>query len=123
MTRLLPRLALASALACALAPALTPVLTIAPLLMLAGCDDLSAPKAGPTASVEVLPGTVSDAMLNTDRSQAQPPLAPAAISPADKDKKANGAAASEAAPDASAAAEPGPDTEAAPVVPPKTAAP
>ncbi len=107
MTRLLPRLAPVSALASVL------------LLMLAGCDGLSAPKAGPTASGVVLPGTVSDAMLNTDRSQAQPPLAPAAISPANKDRKANGAAASEAASDASAAAETGPETEVSPVLPQK----
>lgn len=102
-------------------PVLTFALMAGPLLLLAGCDSLSAPKAGPTARGEVLPGTVSDAMLNTDRSQAQPPLAPVAKSPADKDKTVDGAATSlsDAASDASAPAESGPAAEASPVEPPK----
>ena len=94
-------------------------LALAPMLMLAGCDSLTAPKAGPTASGEVLPGTVSDAMLSTDRSQAQPPLAPVANSPADKDKKANGASQSEAAPNASAPAVASPSADAPQGAPPK----
>lgn len=97
----------------------TLALALAPLLLLAGCDSLTAPKAGPTASGEVLPGTVSDAMLNTDRSQAQPPLTPVANSPAEKDKKADGASQSEAAPDASAAADAIPSADAPQVAPPK----
>lgn len=102
-------------------PVLTFALMIGPLAALTGCDSFSAPKAGPTASGEVLPGTVSDAMLSTDRSQAQPPLAPVANSPADNDKTVDGAtkSSSDAAPDASAAAETGLTTEAAPMVPPK----
>lgn len=101
-------------------PVLTFALMIGPLAVLTGCDSFSAPKAGPTASGEVLPGTVSDAMLSTDRSQAQPPLAPVANSPADKDKTVDGAkSSSDAAPDASAAAETGLANEAAPMVPPK----
>jgi hypothetical protein len=94
-------------------------LAFAPLLMLAGCDSLTAPKAGPTASGEVMPGTVTDAMLDTDRSQAQPPLAPVANSPAEKGKKADGATASEAAPDSSAAAEANPSADVPQAAPPK----
>ena len=97
----------------------TLALALAPLLMLAGCDSLTAPKAGPTASGEVLPGTISDAMLNTDRSQAQPPLAPVANSPAAEDKKADGASQSEAAPDASAGADSSPNADASQAAPPK----
>lgn len=97
----------------------TLALALAPLLMLAGCDNLTAPKAGPTASGEVLPGTVSDAMLNTDRSQAQPPLAPVANNPAEKDKEGEGATASEATPDASMAAEADPTAEVPQTTPPK----
>jgi len=87
MTRTLPPVALG--------------LLLGPLLLLAGCDQLSAPKAGPTASGEVLPGTVSDAMLNTDQSQAEAPLAPVANSAPGKDAGKSGAAASESAPDTS----------------------
>lgn len=79
-------------------------LALGPLLLLAGCDQFSAPKAGPTASGEVLPGTVSDAMLNIDRTQAEAPLAPAARSVAVKDVGASGAAVLEPTPDASGAA-------------------
>jgi len=88
--------------------ALVPVLMA--LLMLAGCGQSSSPQAGPTASGEILPGTISDAMLETDRSQASAPLAPAAHSgtgrtdasatgsdaAADSDPAAEGAAAVEA---------------------------
>ncbi len=97
----------------------TLALALAPLLMLAGCDSLTAPKAGPTASGEVLPGTVSDAMLNTDRSQAQPALAPVANSPAGKDQKAEDASQSEAAPDASAATDAGQSADEPQAAPPK----
>lgn len=48
-------------------------LAAATALTLAGCKEQSEVKA-PAASGEVLPGTVSDAMLDTDQSQAQAPV-------------------------------------------------
>lgn len=53
---------------------------LALLLALSACNTSSAPQASSTASGEILPGSVSDAMLETDRSQAQAPLAPVAQS-------------------------------------------
>jgi hypothetical protein len=93
-------------------PPLALGLMLSPLLMLAGCGQSSVPKAGGTASGDVLPGTVSDAMLNTDRSQAQAPLAPAVHSTGTKAEAGAGADASEAAPDTEAAAETPPVAEA-----------
>lgn len=72
---------------------------LAPLLLLASCGKSSAPQAASTASGEILPGSVSDAMLDTDRSQAQPPLAPAAHSAAKKVDSNASAEASETATD------------------------
>lgn len=46
-----------------------------PLLALGACDR-AAPQKTTGPSGRVLPGTVSDAMLDTDRLQAQAPLAP-----------------------------------------------
>ena len=54
-------------------------IALAPLL-LCSCGKSAGPQAGPTASGEILPGTVSDAMLDTDRSQAEAPVAPTAHS-------------------------------------------
>ncbi len=87
------------------------ILALAPLLLLGACGKSSAPQASSTASGEILPGSVSDAMLETDRSQAQAPLAPAAHSSAAKaDSSATGdssaAAADAAAPTEAAAADP-----------------
>jgi len=79
-------------------------LVLSPLLLLAGCGKPSAPQAGPTASGEVLPGTVSDAMLDTDRSRAEAPLAPGAANAASKAGASAAAAASAPAADASAGA-------------------
>jgi hypothetical protein len=92
-------------------PPLALGLVLYPLLMLGGCDQQSGTQAGPTASGEILPGTVSDAMLNTDRSQAEPPLAPAAQSSINGSGSATAASASEAAADASSGAEGVPVTE------------
>lgn len=79
------------------------ILALAPLLLLLGaCGKSSAPQAGSTASGEILPGSVSDAMLDTDRSQAQPPLAPAAHSAAPRTDSGASADASETATDAAA---------------------
>lgn len=81
---------------------IAPALALGALMMLAGCDAAFAPKAGPTASGEVLPSTVSDAMLNTDRSQAEAPLAPAAPTAADKTNRPMAASDPAADPDAPA---------------------
>jgi hypothetical protein len=64
MTRFLPNAALAAALA--------------QLLLLSGCGTSNTPQAASTASGEILPGSISDAMLDTSGSQAEAPLAPAA---------------------------------------------
>ncbi len=64
MTRLLPTIALAAALAT--------------VLLLGACGTSTAPQAGSTASGEILPGSVSDAMLDTSGSKAEAPLAPVA---------------------------------------------
>ena len=106
MTRKLPLLALG--------------MVLTPMLMLTGCGQSSSPKSGGTASGDVLSGTVSDAMLNTDSSQAEAPLAPAMHSAGSKAEAGSGTEASEAAPDASAAAETLPVAEAP--APPKPAA-
>jgi hypothetical protein len=79
-------------------------LALGSLLALGGCGKAAGPQAGPTANGEVLPGSVSDAMLDTDRSQATAPLAPAARSPLEKsDTAGTGVSASEAASDSTAA--------------------
>lgn len=83
-------------------PSRSLVCALAPLLLLGGCGKSSAPQAGPTASGEILPGSVSDAMLDTDRSQAQAPLAPAAHSAAAKVEASTAAEATDAAGDAAA---------------------
>ncbi|WP_298192097.1 hypothetical protein [Novosphingobium sp.] len=88
------------------------VVVLAPVLLLGACGKSSAPQAGPTASGEVLPGTVSDAMLETDRSQALAPLAPAAHSAAARPDASTAADASEAASDPAAPAEATPAGEA-----------
>jgi hypothetical protein len=44
-------------------------------LALTGCNKAAPPPAGKAAG-EVMPGTISDAMLDLDRSQAQAPLQP-----------------------------------------------
>lgn len=60
------------------------VLAFVPLLLLGACKSSSGPQAASTASGEILPGSVSDAMLETDRSQAQAPLAPTSHGAASK---------------------------------------
>jgi hypothetical protein len=46
------------------------------LVLLAGCEKAAQPPAGKAAGAQVLPGTISDSMLDVDRSQSQPLLAP-----------------------------------------------
>lgn len=50
------------------------VITIA--LALAACDKAADKSTGGTADGEILPGSVSDAMLPLDSVRSQPPLAP-----------------------------------------------
>ena len=47
------------------------------VMPLGGCGKAPAPPAGKAAGAQVLPGTISDSMLNLDQSQAQPLLQPA----------------------------------------------
>ncbi len=72
------------------------------VLMLGSCSKTANPPPGHAAGGEVLPGTISDAMLETDRSRAQPLLQPAPRTRA-TDSDTSGAA-SDAAPDEAAAA-------------------
>ena len=103
-------------------PPLAIGLALSPLLALASCNKQSAVQAGSAASGEVMPATVTDAMLNTDRSQAEAPIAPAARSPGDVADAAPAASASDPAPETSAAdadaVQPA-EGAAAPVAPPK----
>lgn len=45
--------------------------------LLGGCGKAPAPPAGKAAGAQVLPGTISDSMLDLDKSQSQPLLQPA----------------------------------------------
>ena len=75
-------------------------------LSLGACNKQDATRDA-NASGEILPGSISDAMLPEDRLTSQPPLAPQAARPG---KAAATAAAAEAttAPDAAVPAEPAP---------------
>lgn len=90
------------------------MVVLAPLLLLGACGTSSAPQASSTASGEILPGSVSDAMLDTDRSQALAPLAPAAHSVAAKVDPGESAAASDAAADTAIATDAAPGTASTP---------
>jgi hypothetical protein len=85
-----------------LLPSRSVAVVLVPLLALGACNSASTPQASSTASGEILPGSVSDAMLDTDRSQAQAPLAPAARSAAAKVDDGASADASDAAADPAA---------------------
>lgn len=78
------------------------VFALASVLLLGGCGTSSAPQASATASGEILPASVSDAMLETDRSQAKAPLAPAAHSAAAKAEASTAAESSDSASDTTA---------------------
>ena len=88
-----------------LPPSKSQIVAIAPLLLLCACGTSSSPQAASTATGEILPGSVSDAMLDTDRSQAQAPLAPSAYRGAPKAEFSVSADASEIAVDAAGPAE------------------
>ncbi|ABD24542.1 hypothetical protein Saro_0093 [Novosphingobium aromaticivorans DSM 12444] len=62
-------------------------------LLVAGCNR-KADEGKAAAGAEVLPGSISDAMIDLDTSTASPPLAPVK---AQGSRKAEGASASEAA--------------------------
>ncbi|NLR39523.1 hypothetical protein [Novosphingobium sp. ERW19] len=76
------------------------VLPLALGLALGGCGKKADDKAAAAAGAEVLPGTISDDMIDLDTSTASPPLAPART---EKKKKAAAPSASEAAAEAPAA--------------------
>jgi hypothetical protein len=72
-------------------------------LALSACSKPAPPPAGKAAGGEVQPGTISDAMLNLDQSQAQAPLQPVQdrhATAADIMGDASGAASDAAAPEA-----------------------
>ncbi len=74
-------------------------LTLLPLalgLALGGCGKKADDKAATAAGAEVLPGTISDEMIDLDTSTASPPLAPVRT----EKKKAAAPSASEAAAEA-----------------------
>ena len=50
------------------------ILALAPLALLAACNEDTPVDDGRSASGEVLEGTISDAMLPLDRVQSEPPL-------------------------------------------------
>ncbi|WP_225010032.1 hypothetical protein [Novosphingobium percolationis] len=93
------------------------LLLLAPLalgLALGGCGRKDADKGAKAAGGEVLPGTVSDAMIDLDTSTATPPMQAARPSSAAKADKAPAADASAAADEAAPAADAAP----APAAPP-----
>jgi hypothetical protein len=53
-----------------------PIIAALVLLALGGCSKSAPPPAGKAAGAQVLPGSISDAMLDVDTSQAQPLLQP-----------------------------------------------
>jgi hypothetical protein len=53
-------------------------LTLAPTLLIAGCGETKAPAGKGQAAGEILPGSVSDAMVPLDTVRSQAPLAPRA---------------------------------------------
>lgn len=87
---------------------------------LVGCGGKGEDKGAKAAGGEVLPGTISDAMIDTSHSQAQAPLMPAKV---DKPKiDLPGADASDAAEAPAAEPAPTPTETAKPVAAPKPAA-
>ena len=94
-------------------PVVAPLAAIALLSVIAlgGCKK-DAPTQATAASGQILPGSISDAMVPEDQLTSQPPLAPQTTRPGKATAGANAtdaAAANEAAPaDAAPAAEPAP---------------
>jgi len=69
-------------------------------LTVTGCNKKVDDSTGAAATGEVLPGSISDAMIDLDTSTASPPMAAVKVSP----EKAGAARSSEAAQDAEPAA-------------------
>lgn len=92
------------------------ILALAPVCFIGACNQTAPKQAGGTAGGEVLPGSVSDAMLQLDTLRSQPPLAPRVEStgrPAEKGARSSGAARTSSAPAAEAPAAAEPAVEAA----------
>lgn len=85
-----------------------PAIAVSCALLLTACKQEQADPNAKAAGGEVLPGSVSDAMIDLDRSTAIAPVLPAS-GPANKDKAAPPAAEETAA---SATASPSADAEA-----------
>ena len=85
-----------------------PLLSLA--LMLAACGGAKKDEGAGTAAGEILPGSVSDAMLPLDTVRSQAPLAPKVESTGAADATEASAAASDAAPTAEAPAAEAPAT-------------
>lgn len=75
-------------------------------LMLCGCNNDASKQS--VATGEILPGSISDAMVPEDQLTSQPPLAPQTARAAKKDATpdATGAASDQAAPEAAPADQP-----------------
>lgn len=73
-------------------------------VLLAACGGAKKDEGAGTAAGEILPGSVSDAMLPLDTVRSQAPLAPKAESTGSSDQAEASAAASDAAPAAEAPA-------------------
>ncbi|WP_298282111.1 hypothetical protein [Novosphingobium sp.] len=80
-------------------------IVLALCVALAACDQQGGDKSAPAGSGEVLPGSISDDMIDLDTSTAAPPLAPAKAKAAAKSAPDASSAASEPEPAAAAAAE------------------
>lgn len=86
------------------APRLWFVALLSLALALAGCGDKAAQQApGKAAGGEVLPGTISDAMINVDQSRVQAPVEPSRVTAKTADdfmgaEPSDSAAADDAAP-------------------------
>ncbi len=91
------------------------------MLALAACNGEKTSAAAGSAGGEILPGSVSDAMLPVDSVRSQPPLAPKGNDEGDKDGKKDGKKPGKPQPSAKAAepaAPPEPPASPAPVVKP-----
>ena len=89
---------------------LAPLAPLVAALLLAGCNGDQAPAEEGAASGEILPGSISDAMIPTDTVQSQPPLmapepAGAGATPEDGAEGEESASEDDAAPDAAAPAQ------------------
>lgn len=96
-----------------------PILCLAPLLALAACKGGDDTALKDKAGGEILPGSVSDAMLPLDTVRSQPPLAPRTESAGGK-SRAEADASADAAP-ASETAEAAPPASTPPSLPPAAA--